>query len=66
MFCGYVLSVEETLLQMEKRAATSPSAARSDKKGRTPIIEVKEPHSPRTRADQVRQGPELQDDKKLE
>lgn len=64
MFCGYVLSAEETLLQMEKHAAKSPPAIGSDKKRTKPIVEIKAPRSRRTRTDQVKQSPGPQEDRK--
>jgi hypothetical protein len=64
MFCGHVLSAEETLLQMEKRAATPTTTGRSDKKGAIPIVEIKDRRSRSVKADRVEQRPEPEEDKK--
>ncbi len=63
MFCGHVLSVDETLLQMEKRAATAPPSRGSDKNGMTPIIEIKASRSRSKKTDQVEQHQGPKEDK---
>lgn len=66
MYCGYELSAEETLLQMEKRAATATTTSGSDKKGAMPIVEIKGRRSRSIEADRVEQHPEPKEDKKPE
>jgi hypothetical protein len=66
MFCGHVLSAEETLLQMEKRAATPTKTSGSDKKGAVPIVEIKDRRSRSAKSDRVEQRPGPKEDKKPE
>lgn len=64
MFCGHVLSVEETLLQMKKRAATPTTTGGSDKKTSIPIVDIEDGRSRSTETDRSEQrlGPK-QDEK---
>ena len=63
MFCGHLLSVEEMLLQMDKRSAGTPPMLRSDKKEKTPIVEIKGSSSAKTRPRHVEQKSEKHKDK---
>ena len=64
MSCGHVLTIEETLLQRDKRAAISRSATGSDKKERRPIVEIKDLRSRKIAAKHVEQNAEPQNDNK--
>lgn len=64
MFCGHVLTTEETLLQLDKRAAASLRKSSSDKKPTLPIVEIKSRRSRKAKTDHVEQAPDSQEDKK--
>ena len=64
MFCGHVLTIDETLLQMDKVAATPQPATGSDKKGKPPIVEVKAPPARKIPTEPVRENAESHRDGK--
>lgn len=66
MFCGHLLSVEEMLVQMGKRSAGAPPTPGSDKKGKTPIVEIKESRLDKIRTDHVEQKSERHKDEKTQ
>ena len=66
MFCGHVLSVEETLLQMEKRGTSPGPRSGSDKKETMPIVEIKDRRGGGATTDQVKQRPGAKEDEKRE
>lgn len=64
MFCGLMLSEEQMLLQMDKRSAAAAPKPRSDKQDKTPIVEIKDPRSGKTRTEHVKQTPQPNKDEK--
>ena len=64
MFCGHLLSAEEVLVQTDRLSAGAPPTPRSDKKEKTPIIEIKESRSAKTRGRHVAQESEKHEDEK--
>ena len=64
MFCGHLLSVEEMLLQMDKRSVGTPPTLRSDKQEKPPIVEIKDSRSAKTRPRHVEQKSEKHKDEK--
>ena len=56
MFCGHELSVQEALLLMEKMVPTFEPASFSNYAARTPIVEINEDRTHRSKTEHVNQS----------
>lgn len=56
MFCGHKLSVEEALLLMERMIPTFEPTHDSDEAAKTPIVEIKEHRTRRSKTEHISQS----------